>query len=86
MSQGSGTRPSLPTGQYIIEKISAEFGAILSYDSREHVRPCRAHPAFAPQKGRSHSSVECKGEKEPEGEIAGHPQRGDHEKSGEGTS
>lgn len=52
MSQGSGTRPSLPMGQYITEKNSAEFGAILSYDSREHVRPCRAHLASAPQKGK----------------------------------
>lgn len=104
MSQGSGTRPSLPMGQYITEKSSAEFGVILSYDSREHVRPCRAYPASAPQKGKLREagneqdkvaaesqeiapcSVEYKGEEEPEGEIAGHPQGKDHEKSGEGTS
>ena len=52
MSQGSGTRTGLPMSQYIIEKSSAEFGAILSYDSREHVRPCRAYPASALQKGK----------------------------------
>jgi hypothetical protein len=32
------------------------------------------------------SSVEYKGEEEPEGEIAGHLQGGNHGKSGEGTS
>jgi hypothetical protein len=91
-------------GQYIAEKSSAEFGATLSYDPREHVRLGRAYPASAPRRGKSWetgieqdkatarnqeiapSSVEYKGEEEPEGEIARHPQGGDCEKSEEGTS